>query len=246
MSNLFYSGKYFGLNAFTTRIGPDFRVNDVGFLRGRIDYQQVVFGINAGRPDPWGIRNIRWFGNVGGTWNTKGLRLGTVFNNGANIEFRNFWRLNAFVGHQTEREDDLDTRGGPPILRPPVTFMTIFVNSDSRKTWRIGLALVQVPRGIRFPTRWCRRPQLSHNAPVNSRVHPKYKTRYRVGNWPAYERALVQHLLADIEAIPRCPTISHFKSLDPSQVFPLAPTPGSLMVREDLGESVISSVRAQL
>ena len=53
-------------------------------------------------------------------------------------------------------------------------------------------ALVQVPRGIRFPTRWCRRPQLSHNAPVNSRVHPKYKTRYRVGNWPAYERALVQ------------------------------------------------------
>ena len=53
-------------------------------------------------------------------------------------------------------------------------------------------ALVQVPRGIRFPTRWCRRPQLSHNAPVNSRVHPKYKTRYRVGNWSAYERALVQ------------------------------------------------------
>ena len=57
---------------------------------------------------------------------------------------------------------------------------------------RVYEALVQVPRGIRFPTRWCRRPQLSHNAPVNSRVHPKYKTRYRVGNWPAYERALVQ------------------------------------------------------
>ena len=57
---------------------------------------------------------------------------------------------------------------------------------------RFRTALVQVPRGIRFPTRWCRRPQLLHNAPVNSRVHPKYKTRYRVGNWPAYERALVQ------------------------------------------------------
>jgi len=27
---------------------------------------------------------------------------------------------------------------------------------------------------------------------VNSRVHPKYKTKYRVGNWPAYERLLVQ------------------------------------------------------
>jgi len=23
-----------------------------------------------------------------------------------------------------------------------------------------------------------------------SRVHPKYKTKYRVGNWPAYDRSL--------------------------------------------------------
>ena len=27
---------------------------------------------------------------------------------------------------------------------------------------------------------------------MNSRVHPKYKTKYRVGNWREYERALVQ------------------------------------------------------
>jgi hypothetical protein len=27
---------------------------------------------------------------------------------------------------------------------------------------------------------------------MQSRVHPKYKTKYRVGNWPAYDRALVQ------------------------------------------------------
>ena len=27
---------------------------------------------------------------------------------------------------------------------------------------------------------------------MKSRVHPKYKTRYHVGNWPAYDRALVQ------------------------------------------------------
>ena len=27
---------------------------------------------------------------------------------------------------------------------------------------------------------------------MKSRVHPTYKTKYRVGNWPGYERALVQ------------------------------------------------------
>jgi len=27
---------------------------------------------------------------------------------------------------------------------------------------------------------------------VKSRVHPKYKAKYHVGNWPSYDRALVQ------------------------------------------------------
>ncbi len=27
---------------------------------------------------------------------------------------------------------------------------------------------------------------------MKSRVHPAYKTKYHVGNWPAYDRALVQ------------------------------------------------------
>ena len=27
---------------------------------------------------------------------------------------------------------------------------------------------------------------------MKSRVHPKYKTKYHVGNWPEYERSLVQ------------------------------------------------------
>ena len=31
---------------------------------------------------------------------------------------------------------------------------------------------------------------------MNSRAHPKYKTKYRVENWPEYERALVRR--ADI------------------------------------------------
>ena len=33
---------------------------------------------------------------------------------------------------------------------------------------------------------------MAHDLKVKSRVYPKYKTKYRVGNWPAYDRALVQ------------------------------------------------------
>ena len=37
---------------------------------------------------------------------------------------------------------------------------------------------------------------------MKSRVHPKYKTKYRVGNWPAYERALVQR--GDVHTVVFC------------------------------------------
>ena len=33
---------------------------------------------------------------------------------------------------------------------------------------------------------------MAHDVVMKSRVYPTYKTKYRVGNWPAYERALVQ------------------------------------------------------
>ena len=34
--------------------------------------------------------------------------------------------------------------------------------------------------------------QMGHNVGMRSRVHPKYKTKYRVSNWADYDRALVQ------------------------------------------------------
>jgi hypothetical protein len=140
VSNLSYERKHAGLIVFSTRIDPGFRVNDVGFLRGRVDFQQAGFGVNGGQPDPWGIfRNVQLFGNVGRIWNTDGLNLGRFYNGGINAQFRNFWRLAAFAGGNAERQDDLDTRGGPPILRPPLSFVNFFLNSDSRKTWRIGV-----------------------------------------------------------------------------------------------------------
>jgi IS5 family transposase len=33
---------------------------------------------------------------------------------------------------------------------------------------------------------------MGHDLGMNSRVHPKYKTKYRVSNWPEYDRALVE------------------------------------------------------
>ena len=48
--------------------------------------------------------------------------------------------------------------------------------------------------GLARPSRLRR----SHTAGMKSKVHPTYKTKYRVANWPAYNRALVRR--ADVRA----------------------------------------------
>ena len=42
------------------------------------------------------------------------------------------------------------------------------------------------------PRPWPCEASVGHDPGMNSRVHPKYKTKYRVGNWAEYDRALVQ------------------------------------------------------
>ena len=138
-----FAAKHFSLNSFYNHIGSDFRVNDVGFLFGRTDQTQAGVGINLAQPDPWSIfRSVRGFVQQSRGWNGDGLQINRQTGWGLALQFRNFWQVNTFVGHGAPYEDDLDTRGGPPILRPRSTFLNMFVNSDSRKTWRINLGLV--------------------------------------------------------------------------------------------------------
>ena len=51
-----------------------------------------------------------------------------------------------------------------------------------------GSRALGAPRSTSWPS-W---RQQVHDLDMKSRVHPKYKTKYHVGNWPAYDRALVQ------------------------------------------------------
>ncbi len=42
------------------------------------------------------------------------------------------------------------------------------------------------------PRPWPHWGSMDHDPRMKSRVHPKYKTKYRVGNWAEYDRALVE------------------------------------------------------
>src|SRR6185295_6580992 len=76
---------------------------------------------------------------AGRQWNDERLVFGKWVGVNANANFQNFWF--AFLGVQRNfaRLDDLDTRGGPPIVIQPDTGINLGVSTDSRKRWGVSL-----------------------------------------------------------------------------------------------------------
>ena len=60
-----------------------------------------------------------------------------------------------------------------------------------QRRWCMAPVLPDASRGGR-PSIWVNLDVRGQTGRMNSRVHPKYKTRYRVRNWPEYERGLVR------------------------------------------------------
>ena len=140
VTNLNVTRKHWSSFTHFSHFGRDFRVNDLGFLRSRINSNQLNGGFNLEQPDPGKVfRRIALFTNVGQSWNNDRLVFGRFAGAGLSMQFLNFWSVDAFTGRGFRVLDDLDTRGGPPIVRPADIGADVFVNSDSRKSWRLSL-----------------------------------------------------------------------------------------------------------
>ena len=74
-------------------------------------------------------------------WNRDGLVFARWVNAGSSMQFRNFWTVGASVRRHFRVLDDLDTRGGPPIVSPAYTRAAVTVGSDSRKTWQLSVGV---------------------------------------------------------------------------------------------------------
>ena len=141
-TNFSYFGKYVGVDGHFDHFSPNFRNTDLGFHTFRVDKTDANGFLSLCQPDPWGVfRRVQVGVGGGRLWNTDGLELSRFVGVGLNAQFRNFWSVNLFTGHNFRAFDDLDTRAGPPIVSPAETFLNVFVGSDSRKTWEVNLGL---------------------------------------------------------------------------------------------------------
>jgi len=139
LANFNFSRKHWGTWSHLDHFGRDFRVNDIGFFRGRANRTVAEGGILVEQPDPG--RLLRRYGanicTIHG-WNPE-----VVFDRAvcANVwvGFLNFWEARGGITRRFPTLDDVDTRGGPPIVEPAASFYWFRLETDTRKSWRIVL-----------------------------------------------------------------------------------------------------------
>jgi len=141
VTNLGYSGKSWGFDAHYDHFGKNFRNTDLGFLNGRTNKDWLYGGLRATQADPWKFSrrsDVYFYANK--QWNEDGLSIFENINWYVTSQLRNYWHVSGGGDRNFEFYDDLDTRGGPPIVKPAKNFYFFNVNSDSRKRWGFGLS----------------------------------------------------------------------------------------------------------
>jgi hypothetical protein len=137
-TNLTFARKHWSTFTHYDRFGRDFRINDIGFFRARVNRNELNGGISLEQPDPG--RRLRRYGGTlcgGRGWNSEVVFDKWICLNGS-VGFLNFWNINGGTTYRFAALDDIDTRGGPPIVNPARQFAFLNVESDSRKSWRVS------------------------------------------------------------------------------------------------------------
>jgi hypothetical protein len=140
VSNFSYIGKRLGIDGHYDHIGKNFRNTDLGFLNSRVDKNWAYGGIRLTQADPWKFsRRTDGYFYANKQWNADRLSIFENINWGMSLQFRNYWNLYGGGERNFEFYDDLDARGGPPIIKPANNFYYAGVNSDSRKRWGLDV-----------------------------------------------------------------------------------------------------------
>ncbi len=142
VTNFNFNSKHFNVFSHFDHFDKGFRNTDLGFLGSRVNSNSLSSGFNLVRPDPGRyFREVALFTGYNRAWNSDRL----VFNHNENVDlflrFKNYWWVDIGAGHNPRRFDDLDTRGGPPIVKPSSNNLYFNINTDTRKGWSLFLHL---------------------------------------------------------------------------------------------------------
>ncbi len=109
-----------------------FEINDLGF-QWRNDFYTPWLWIQLRKEEDWAIFRRSFYNfNRWGTWNFDRTNLQNGFDFNTHHQLKNYWWLHFDYYHTWRAFDDLDTRGGPLIVRPANDGFEIELESDDR------------------------------------------------------------------------------------------------------------------
>lgn len=179
VTNFNMTRKHWSVYTHFDHFGRDFRITDLGFLRARVNANQWNGTLSLEQPDPGPrVRRVSWSVSGGQSWNGDNLVFNRYANTNASVQLLNFWSVDGWVGRGFRVLDDLDTRGGPPIVRPADVGVEFSLGSDSRKTWRLWM----YAGGNRDEAGgWSRRVGPSLSLQPSTRVQVSFGANYNAG-----------------------------------------------------------------
>jgi len=185
VTNFSFNRKHGEIYAHYDQFSRDFRVNDIGFFRNRANRYSYEAAAALFQPDP-GTRVRSFGGNVytGRAWNDEGIVFGQWVGFNTWWTLLNYWNVNGGSNYNPETLDDVDTRGGPPIVNPAGRFFYFNLNSDSRKSWRFFFHLDGY-RNVKGSTNFNFHPtlQLQPSSRLQVSVSPRFEKGYTVAQW---------------------------------------------------------------
>ena len=179
-----FSG-WLGGQLYVDARSPEFEVNDLGFMN-RADLVQSGGHVFAKIQEPWLLARESGFNvNTWSKWNYDGVNLakGINFNNW-NV-LKNNWFFMFGISGELETLDDVETRGGPLMVRPARIWYWSDVETDSRKliSFYFNTFGTQADEGFvsvrEFRTNATIRP-LSN---IQITIGPSYRTEYNFAQW---------------------------------------------------------------
>jgi hypothetical protein len=205
VTNFNVSRKHLNLFTHFDHFGRDFRVNDLGFFRTRANRNQAQGGLEVFNPDPWKrLRRVGTGFSLARSWTDERLvfeRYGEVW---TFVQFLNFWQMSTGMFGSFETLDDLDTRGGPPIVKPAFRGFFYNLNSDQRKSWRYSL---NANRGASAEGGWFANVSNNLSVQLSDRLQASMSVTYNFGRdiaqWIANQDAdgdgITDHIYGTLE-----------------------------------------------
>ena len=140
VTNFNYRSKHLGVFGHYDYFNSTFKNSDIGFFSNRNNKTNFSGGFNLEQPDPQKhFRSATLFSNFNLQYNGDWLPLDEGVFVGGEIQFLNYWHVFTGTGRARRTYDDLDTRGGPPIVKPAAWWADAFVGTDSRKKYRLNV-----------------------------------------------------------------------------------------------------------